>query len=734
MSAAVALHRGVPTLFLDGKPAFAGYLWVAPPEPEHFAMARCARGYAQVGIHLYAFDVGTQGPAPEWRAPSFPGGSCFDFSTVRQRFEQVLAIDPEARFHLRVHLEMPKWWQELHPQECELAHDGTRLAQSFASAIWQLQAKDFLRAYIRHLRAIGLSERVIAYQVCAGTTGEWVKPTAMAHLCGDYSRPMQQHFREWLRSAYNGDVQALREAWADPEVTFEGAGVPPPELQLGPLRRTLRTDPREQRAVDYFRCLAELCAALVCQFCQIVKEETVGKALAGAFFGYLLEMAWNAGFFAEGPDSEYSSYQRSGHLGLRAVLQCPYVDFIVSPYSYGFRGVGGEPAPMPPLGSVQLHGKLYIMEDDTRTHVSAHDPNYGRARSPEESLALLQRNLAAALVRGHGIWWLGGGPATPHIDPAVEPAFGALLRRFSELGRFALELDRSSVAEVAAFLDDESLFWESARNDLSFPLVFAQRLWGLARFGAPCDYYLLSDLLDCQVPDQYRLLIFLNAFCLEGSRRERLRQELGRRRATVLWLYAPGYLSPSPSLAAMEDLTGFRFGLGERPWPAYMHITDSQHPLTRELPPGCAWGCDSRLAPVFHLEDDSATVLGEVVYAQGRCKPGLALKEQEGWRSVYCAVPNLPAPFLRALARFAGAHLYGQAGDVIYASRELLAVHTAAGGQRTFALRQPAEIVFELFQGQEIARGTESFTASLPPASTALYYIGPAELLAKLPK
>jgi hypothetical protein len=137
---------------------------------------------------------------------------------------------------------------------------------------------------------------------------------------------------------------------------------------------------------------------------------------------------------------------------------------------------------------------------------------------------------------------------------------------------------------------------------------------------------------------------------------------------------------------------------------------------------------------VFHLEDDSATVLGEVVYAQGRCKPGLDLKEQEGWRSVYCAVPNLPAPFLRALARFAGAHLYGQAGDVIYASRELLAVHTAAGGQRTFALRQPAEIVFELFQGQEIARGTESFTASLPPASTALYYTGPAELLAKLPK
>jgi hypothetical protein len=49
--------------------------------------------------------------------------------------------------------------------------------------------------------------------------------------------------------------------------------------------------------------------------------------------------SWNGGFFKERPASDYSTYQRSGHLGLGKVLRSPHVDFLVSPYSYGFRGI-----------------------------------------------------------------------------------------------------------------------------------------------------------------------------------------------------------------------------------------------------------------------------------------------------------------------------------------------------------------------------------------------------------
>ncbi len=45
----------------------------------------------------------------------------------------------------------------------------------------------------------------------------------------DYSDFALGRFREWLRSRYNSDVNALRTAWGEPAVTFEDAQAPPPE-------------------------------------------------------------------------------------------------------------------------------------------------------------------------------------------------------------------------------------------------------------------------------------------------------------------------------------------------------------------------------------------------------------------------------------------------------------------------------------------------------------------------
>ena len=52
---------------------------------------------------------------------------------------------------------------------------------------------------------------------------------------------------------------------------------------------------------------------------------------------------------------------------------------------------------------------------------------FGRARSLEDSVAILKRNLSEVVTRGQGIWW-SAGPS--HIDPVAEPAFRPLLKRF----------------------------------------------------------------------------------------------------------------------------------------------------------------------------------------------------------------------------------------------------------------------------------------------------------------
>ena len=113
------------------------------------------------------------------------------------------------------------------------------------------------------------------------------------------------------------------------------------------------------------RRLAQLALA------RTVREETNGEKLVGGFFGYVLELAWNMGFFATPstiPDANVSTIQRSGHLGLGRLLESPDIDFLVSPHSYGFRGMGGDGLPMQPAEALRRHGKIYFMEEDALMH------------------------------------------------------------------------------------------------------------------------------------------------------------------------------------------------------------------------------------------------------------------------------------------------------------------------------------------------------------------------------
>ncbi len=87
---------------------------------------------------------------------------------------------------------------------------------------------------------------------------------------------------------------------------------------------------------------------------------------------------------------------------------------------------------------------------------------------------------------------------------------------------------------------------------------------------------------------------------------------------------------------------------------------------------------------------------------------------------------------LRGIARYAGVHLYDDQGDVLFASNQLFGAHTVSGGRRTFALRQPVEIVYDLFAKQTVAENTATFDVTLPPKSTTLYYPGDKAALGAL--
>ena len=322
----------------------------------------------------FTFILLTRGRTLSGLEPRAGKSDPFDFSTVEARFGRIIDVDPTARFHLRLHFEFQPgdWWMKAFPAECEIASDGRPVGQSFASEVWRKQVNEFLQALVAHLKRTGLIDRVTAFQPGAGHTGEWVKgETSMYSLCSDYSEPdaaalplLAPRANTTTTSPRSGPPGIIRTS------PSRRQKFPPPDEQLHARLYTFRDPARERNVIDYYQCFADLSADLVIDFCRTVKEATDGTKLAGAFYGYLMEMAWNGGFFGERQESDYSTYQRSGHLGLRQVLESPYVDFLVCPYSYGFRGIGGDAPAMQPAESARLHGKLCIIEDDTRTHIN----------------------------------------------------------------------------------------------------------------------------------------------------------------------------------------------------------------------------------------------------------------------------------------------------------------------------------------------------------------------------
>ena len=172
-------------------------------------------------------------------------------------------VDPQALFLMRMSTDTrsapSNWFNAAYPDEVEVLSDGSRNFASFASTVWREEVTKLLAAFIQHLRDTGMYDRVIAYQIGAGSSGEWIKDMSCMLLpSNDFSAPMQRHFRAWLKARYHDDA-GLAAAWADPAATLAAAVVPSHEMQSNTTGHTFRDPRREQAVIDYYECLAEVC-------------------------------------------------------------------------------------------------------------------------------------------------------------------------------------------------------------------------------------------------------------------------------------------------------------------------------------------------------------------------------------------------------------------------------------------------------------------------------------------
>jgi hypothetical protein len=695
--AVVCRRNGVPTLLVNGQP-FNGMAYAA-----YDPLLPVLRDFTRVGVKVFS----VPGTPTEARFP--PDGTWsesgkYDFSKMDRRVKLILEANPQAYFFPRLDLYTPVWWRARHPDDLATVDPGDGKpvpfrygvggAPSWASPAWRKDTVEGLRRLIAHVESSAYADRCIGYHIASGISNEWFMWDERPQHLLDYSPANAAAFRQWLRAKY-GTTGRLQKAWGDSAVTFNSAAIPPTARRSRAELGVLRDPAKEQAVIDYYLFYSEMVADTICYLAKAVKEFTKGEKIIGAFYGYTLQLC--------GPDS--------GHLALGRVLDSPDVDFLCSPSSYAFRQVGGEGTShfMAPLASVQLHGKLWFDENDIRTSITG--GQLGRDGMPANLAGdILQQDkeLANVLTAGAAQWWFDvAGNRYDH------PVLSERLSQLTANASAALRLDRSPMDQVAMVIDERSLCYLRRDDPLGGQLL-VQQLPALARIGAPVGHYLVSDLP--RIADR-KVFLMMNSFAPTAADRAAI-DALKRNGHVLVFFYAPGlYRDGKLCEEAMTDFTGIK-----------LRMTTARTELRVKLKPGhaltnglerVAYGVGPA-SPTCYADDPAATVLGTL--PDGRA--GLVIKPQSGWTAVYSAAPLLPAALLRRIAGLGGVHQYIESEDVVWASREMLAVSVFQPGKRRITLPRPAR-VWDLYSGRLIAESADSFEVSFAPRATRLFTIRP---------
>jgi len=620
-----------------------------------------------------------------WGLPWFRDEEAPDYSKhdVDVWIEKALAANPDALLLPRFPTDWPpEWWREANPDDVMLFDDGKRDGPaSIHSLVWRRDAATQIQSMVRHLEA-KYGDNIIGYHPCGQTSAEWFFQGMWDGRVPSLEPAAAAGFRRFLADRYATD-QRLQQAWSRPDVTLASAQVPS-VAERTTASASLRDPASEQHIIDFAEFLNLDMADAVAAMCKAVKEAAPDK-LAIAFYGYQFELS--------GAPRGLAS---SGHLGLARLLESPDVDMLLSPVAYGDRQPGGGGYFMAPVDSVQQNGKFWLVEDDTRTHLSSADSSPGRCADMAETEGVLTRNFSHILTRGAALWWMDIGGWGWFRGDEMWQRLSALRDAYQEsLPELALYQP-----EIAVIIDERSSLYVHPSPQVTAPLLDAfRRQW--YRIGAPVGIYLLDDLLAGKVPPA-RMYLMLNAFRLDPPQIKALRRRACRGDATVVWMYAPGIIRGQElSADHITQLTGIR--LEESPVGDGNLLIEGA--AVEEFSAGHA-----HLSPTFAVTDGEAKALAR--YADGGAV-AIASRPRDDWTSVYCGALQMPADLLRELAREAGVHIYSDGGDVVTAGNGFVGLHASSAGPKVLSMPSECRLQ-DTFTGDLTGRdSTFEFTMRL---------------------
>ena len=602
---------------------------------------------ANAGVHFVSFSLHMPWPRP---------GEPIDWRTADAQCEHVMKANPKALLLPRIGMEPPAWWKAKYPEDV-MVWEGGRGNRGFvvASPQYRRDAADRLAALVTHLEE-RFGDRMAGYHPSGQNTGEWFYQDTWKPKFSGYSQGSQRAWLSWLEQKY-ADNAALRKAWGDADVSLSSAEVPTAKARRVAPAGVFRDPVAERRIIDFAEFQQEAMADCVCALARAVRRASRGRKLVVFFYGYVFEFG-----------SVHNGPAVSGHYALRRALDCPDIDILCSPISYFDRGIGGCGGAMTAAESVALANKMWLYEDDTRTHMATGRKFPGwrdAAKNQQESINLLTRNTAQCALRGFGTWWMDLARTGWFNDPAM----WARMAKLAEVDDPMLEKPVPFRPEIAAVIDERSMLCVArGGNVVTRPCVSEARR-ALARTGAPYGQYLLDDVVDGRV--NAKLYVFLNAWQLSPSQRKALiTATQGKAR---VWCYVPGYLDDyRASTTAMRELTGFKLRQVS-PTKAWAEPTDAGKGLGLRQ----AFGVQNPIKPTFAATDAEADET-LATYADGSA--AVAMRRANDGASLFVGVPALTSELLRIAARQAGVHLFTRTDCNVYANGPFVVVHACQDG------------------------------------------------------
>ncbi|MGC9261472.1 MAG: hypothetical protein ACP5I8_15515 [Phycisphaerae bacterium] len=694
--ATVRGRNGAPCLYINGQrtPPLMLFVNIFLNDPASLAQSASEiRFAAKSGIRIVTFTCHYGGGLP---VPQYPTAS---YQQIDKLCEFVLKNDPKAWL-------LPRVWcgvagfRANHPAQQVAYANGSHPMSSVASRRWYRATAGALTALIRHIQASSYAMHIIGYHITHGNTGEWFTPDYGTLPSFDYSRSNRLGFARWLRRRYR-TKNALRAAWHDGKVSFKTVTIPPAE----PATAYPFYKPDQRNFVDYLDYQSEITANRIMQLASVVKHATAGRSLVVTFYGYDFEL----------PTSDTSDR------ALGKLLRCGDIDAIASPVSYHDRQPGGSPAFMGPVDSATLHGKLWMMEDDTRTFVHPRDmvfaaPGYKtRCKTLNQTNAVHNRNFGQMMVHRLGTWWMDLEGAGWLNNTGMWKDMDHLRRAYVKYApRTQYE------PQVAVIYDERSPSYARVEPGRVLPLYSALINYPTEFFhcGASVGFYLLSDLKEPDFPHA-KVFIFLNAWHVNAATRRIIREKVERAGHTAIWMYGAGFIRKGGiDTAAASRLIGMKLRLRATAENLPASAITGDNAL--HLPSESIAGVNGADAPSWEVADSASIPLAHYVPNGG---VSMALKRFSRYQSIFIGDPRVAAPIWRALLPHLGVQVYLNTDDAFQTDGRLMMISSdGVAGVRTIALPHRST-VYNLLSGKMVVKNVRHFKVLLRRFQTLLLRI-----------